>query len=195
MIFGMMKNKIYISICFIVFSILASSVNAMEIAALMDGLSKNKHKKSNYLETKHAFYLEKPLISEGTIEFRQPDILVKTTIKPHQLVQEYSNNSIRTIEGNGSESYLDLNSQPAIAILFKTILGVITGDEKILKKYFNISTIDHNVNWTLNLVPKEAYLKSWFKTIVVSGSHHNIKQIKIVEANDDMTIMDINEAR
>jgi len=193
MTIGMMNNRIYITLCLVIVSVMPTLVNAENVADLMQGISKNKNNLSHYIETKHAFYLDEPLKSEGIIEFRAPNTLIKKTIKPFLLTQVYSNNSIRTTEANGDETTFDLSSQPAIAILFQTLLGVITGNEKTIKENFDITINNKQKKWTIILSPKKESLKSWYKNIKISGAQFIIKRIKIVEANNDMTIMDLNE--
>ena len=191
---GMMKNSIAFTLSIIFsFCMLTSTVSAMDLAELMHGLSKNKYKKSQFSESKHAFYLEEPLLSEGTIEFKQPDILIKKTIKPVQVIQKISTDTIRTVDKNGEEAILDLSSQPAVAVLFQTIRGVLTGNKKIIEKNFSTDYKSKKNVWTLNLQPKEEFLQSWFKTIVITGVRYKVRTIKIIEANNDTTIMNIND--
>jgi len=189
-----MKNsRLFIFLTVIVYFLMYSSLWAMDMAELMIGLSENKYKKSKFSESKNAFYLDKPILAEGTIEFRPPDTLIKKTIKPVQVIQEITADSIRTIDENGEEAILELSSQPAVAVLFQTIKGVLTGNKEVIENNFSTTYKSENSSWTLLLKPKEEYLTSWFKKIVIAGMGYKVSSIKIIEANNDTTIMKINE--
>lgn len=172
---------------------LVSTASAMDMTDIMEGLSRNKYKQSHFSESKEAFYLDEPLLSEGTIEFKPPDILIKRTIKPVQITQEITRDTIRTISENGEVAVLDLHSQPAVAVLFNTIRGVLTGDKKVIEQNFKTKFKNNNNEWSLSLQPRDEYLRSWFKHILIRGKQYRVRSIKIVEANNDTTIMNIHD--
>ena len=203
MTFGTMKNlKTHHKIAFLLLTISFShSVYAkneredkLELPSLLAMFAQQKKSTVDFIEEKHAFFLDEPMKSSGYIEFSAPNILNKYILKPEVASQKIKNNILEI--KNLSESHtIDLNDHPEFSVLLQSIINVLSGDLVSLKKDFKITFTNSFSDWTIFLTPHDSYILGYVESIKMFGNKNKLSKIIVTEPNKDRSITFLSNHR
>ncbi len=126
------------------------------LALVMARLAQAPQGRAAFVETKRIAALSTPLQSEGTLLYRKPNYLEKTTTAPmpERLVVD-GDRLIIDESGDTAPRVIELSAQPAIATFVDTILGAVTGDLASLQRSYDLSASGSSANWQIMLHPKD----------------------------------------
>lgn len=169
----------------------AAQTGVFEIPQLMQILAQVETRESAFTEKKILALLTEPLISSGTLRYRRPNYVERTTIAPRQERFIYENGKI-TIESSGRQHQFHVKDQPSLGVLIESIRATLAGDEKTLQRHYQLRLAGTRAHWDLEMLPVSSDLFSRTRLIRISGAQDELRQIDILEASGDRTIMMIN---
>jgi outer membrane lipoprotein-sorting protein len=159
------------------------------IAATASPINKNLIPQTNVLrgEFRQARTLQgfkKPLVSEGKFLVSKDNGVVWQHQKPFP--------SILLIRNNGIIVRLDKPQKNAANVrkkgnsqISKILLAVLSGDDKTIAKYFDVTQTGSDATWAMQLTPKAQVAKA-LQRVEISGNKH-IEKVLMLEKNGDQT--------
>lgn len=168
---------------------------AEDLSNLMKSFSSVKHRQASFTEIKSAFYLEKPILSSGTLIFDAPDKLVKKTISPKRVTQTISGNELEITRANGQVQRLSLFDHPVLLTILVSLRSILSGDIDFINSHYKQSLRNSAAGWELKLEPKNKEVRKHIRLIEVSGKKNQISKFRIIESNGDYTETRIHEYR
>lgn len=162
----------------------------ISLEELMEEFSKITHASAKFTEKKQLTLLTAPLILEGTLSYHAPDYLKKVVNKPSPSLFEISGETLY-IETATEKQTLHLDNHPLIRAFAESYRATLSGDSKTLTQYFDADLSGTMENWTLNLSPKDEYVRTRIRTIQMTGSGALIRSAKTVELSGNTTFMKI----
>jgi hypothetical protein len=164
---------------------------AFDVGDLMQTMAKTEASEAAFTETKHLALLVEPLVSSGTLRYRRPDYLERQTLVPTRERFVYEGGKI-SIEANGRQRQLQVDTQPALAGLIESMRATLAGDEDALRRHYQLHLSGTPAYWNLEMQPKQDALAKRVKKIRVSGEYGRLRQVEISEASGDSTLMNID---
>lgn len=131
--------------------------SGFDIAQLMQLLSKIESHEAVFTEKKQLALLTDPLISKGTLRYRRPNYIERSSTAPRIERFIYENDKI-IIETNGQQRSLQANTQPTVGALIESMRATLAGDEASLRRHYQLRLTGASANWTLELTPVHASL-------------------------------------
>ena len=139
-----------------------------------------------FREERRLHYLQSPVVLEGALSFKAPDLLVKEIRMPRWERTVISGNTVR-VESKGSagsRSFL-LSDYPALQTLIIAFRAVLTGNLAALRVHFTVGLAGDRQSWTLRLVPRAAALKQRFAAVTIKGSGRRLTTAEFAETSGD----------
>lgn len=161
------------------------------LTQLMHTLAQHPQTSATFTEKKYLAMVKQPLVATGTLLFRAPDHLEKTTLQPQpeSLILE---GTTLTLERSGHRSHtISLDTYPEIAGFIEGIRGTLQGNIEVLQKNYLLHLNGYPGPWTLSLNPREASVSHLFKSITIQGNEAAIQQITITQQDGDHAVMTI----
>lgn len=159
-----------------------TSIHPEEILSL---LKISTPKEMPYLERRYLPTLQPPLISQGTVAFIPPDLLIKRVEKPTTAEFRIQNRQILMTEAGNLDSYtLPLEEVPEIALLAETLIALLSGDLVGIEKRFDLVVTGNVSSWTLTLHPKTQENISLTR-IEVKGLGERLSALTIFQGDSD----------
>lgn len=169
------------------------------LARLFSDLGAQRERHARFSERKFSALLKKPIESSGTLIFRAPGYLEKRTVEPQRETVRIEG-SVVTYEGDAGGSAaqkrtFSLSDAPLLAALIESLRATLGGDLPSLRRHYDVSTsapVAQAGGWQLTLVPRERALLDAVSRIVLRGAGAEVATVEIVEANGDLTLMQIS---
>lgn len=160
--------------------------------ALMEVLAHKRFGRARFVEEKFVAALTKPVMSSGELHFVAPNRLEKHTLKPvdERLVLD---GETLILEREGKRSVLALDELPEVAALVGSIHSVLLGDREALERSYRLSVNGDAESWQLLLVPSLPALAQWVAYVRIHGSGARVRQVEIVQAGGDRSVLSIEE--
>ena len=183
MIIGAIRMAKVAAVCLLIALSSLQSADALQLQELLEKVAYTTEKSASFTETKTAYFLKKPLISKGTLEFTSPSTLIKRITHPKKLEQKVEA-GVLTIRQNSEQSKtISLKSEPELALGINAILWVLSGNFNQLDDSFNITFLDDPESWRIELRPKSPQLVGTITNIILKGLDANINLINIEYTN------------
>ena len=168
------------------------------LTRLFADLGAQRERHARFTERKFSALLKKPIESSGTLIFRAPGYLEKRTVEPQRETVRIEG-SVVTYEGaagaNAAQKRtFSLTDAPLLAALIESLRATLGGDLAALRRHYDVSTSTPSApagGWQLTLVPRERALLDAVSRIVLRGAGAEVAAVEIVEANGDLTLMQI----
>ena len=97
------------------------------------------------------------------------------------------------LEREGKRSVLALDELPEVAALVGSIRSVLLGDREALERSYRLSVNGDAESWQLLLVPSPPALAQWVAYVRIHGSGARVRQVEIVQAGGDRSVLSIEE--
>jgi len=159
------------------------------------GASRERH--ARFTERKFSAMLKAPAESSGTLVFQSPDILEKRTVEPQRESVRIEGSNV-TYEGaprGGSvqKRTFSLADAPLLAALIESLRATLAGDLVTLRRHYDVawSALQAPKSWQLMLTPRARALRDSVSKVELRGVAGEVSAIEIVEANGDLTLMQI----
>lgn len=166
-------------------------VAAMELHDVLKSIATTPEKSARFSETLTSKFLNKALVTKGTLEFKAPATMIKSIWEPEKIVQHIDGDMLSISNNKKENTSISLLSSPELAAGINAVRWILSGNEKALDHDFNVIFNNVVYQWTIRLEPKDSEVAIVINSIVVSGEESRIKQIKITHANGDTIITDL----
>ena len=165
--------------------------SAMEMQEILKLLSATPVKFAQFSETRTSYFLENPLVTKGSLEFKAPATMIKRMQEPEEIVQRIDGDVLSISNGNELNNTVYLSSNTDLAMGINAVRWMLSGDESALNQNFNITFNNVVHQWSVKLVPKDSSVSDVITSILITGEKDFIKQIKVTHANGDSIITDL----
>ncbi len=163
----------------------------LDLAQLMQTLAQVKAGEATFTERRQVAMLEQTLESSGTLSFEAPDTFVRETLKPRRERIAISGNTLTLSQGNRSRT-MALDSAPEAAVIVEAIRGTLTGNRESLERNFKINVSGNAQLWLLEMVPRDARLRSQVISVRVAGQHGVVREVLVALPDGDRSVMSID---
>lgn len=160
---------------------------------LMLSLANKKEQLTHFKEEKFLKILEKPLRSEGTLNFRAPDYLEKITNKPEKERLVVKEGEVSIFDKHDKPQTILLDDYPPLKELLNGIRFTLLGNLNGLMKNYELDFQGNCNQWNLVLVPISTSTLNILDRIIILGKKDTIEKITWVEADGDFTVMTIDK--
>lgn len=171
------------------------------LVRLFSELGAQRERHARFSERKFSALLKTPVESSGTLIFRAPNYLEKRTVEPQRETVRIEG-SVVTYEsaagrGGAQERTFSLSDAPLLAALIESLRATLAGDLPALRRHYDVSWSTpapqlQTGGWQLTLVPRERALLDAVSKVVLRGVVAEVATVEIVEANGDLTLMQIS---
>jgi len=166
----------------------AQNARSDELENLMQDMRAVKHRIVQYKEEKQMELLDIPFYSEGTLEYRAPDKLIRTVLKP-SLVRYTVDSQQLIIEKAGKSRTRNLNQLPLVQIFVESFRAILAGDLSSLEKHYQVNFDGNRNQWEIRLRPKDKKLFAYVNSVKLSGTGEEIQLYVVEDSNGDLTRM------
>lgn len=158
----------------------------------MQRLAQIKSVRGEFVERKYLRILNAPIEFSGTLIYKAPGHLEKHTLlpKPQSLILVEDRLTIED-QTKKQRRTLKLQDYPVAWALVESIRSTLAGDLQALNRFYKVELEGSETEWRLLLKPSEPAIQSMVNQIRISGAHHSIRVIEIVEAEGDRSVMTI----
>ena len=168
---------------------------ALKLPELLQHVSSKPERFAQFTEAKMAHFLEKPLISKGSMEFKSPSTMIKRMTEPEILEQIIEGDVLSIYQGAARTKTQSLSANSKLALGINAARWVLSGNFEMLEKNF-LANVNGDFNsWTIQLSPKDLELKEKIKVMLFTGADQNIQQIIIEQPNGNSITTDLYEHR
>lgn len=155
------------------------------LARLMSKFAGLSERKAAFIEERHAYYLDAPLMSQGQLKATPPDRLEKTIVTPEPIQQVISGDRLIHAKNGETVREITLSQQPVLAAAINALRAVLFGDLGFLQKHFQTRYENSKHKWKLKLIPRQKQIIKYIRSITVSGADDTVSEFLITEANGD----------
>ena len=188
--------KRIITICLVVMACVANAVAAPlsatqqkeVIAKINKATSGLKSMSCSFTQTKHLSMLSDKMVSEGKMNYKQPNKLRWEYTSPYLYLFIF--NGTKVYVGNKSrKDVIDTNSNKLFKEVARIMMSTVTGTALSNAADFSVTVEDGKTLWNVTLIPKKKEMKKMFTRIVLSFSKSDlmISEINLHEKNNDRT--------
>jgi hypothetical protein len=167
------------------------AAEGLDLAQLMQTLAQVKAGEATFTERRQVAMLEQTLESSGTLSFEAPDTFVRETLKPRRERIAISGNTLTLSQGNRTRT-MALDSAPEAAVIVEAIRGTLTGNRESLERNFKINVSGNAQLWLLDMVPRDARLRSQVISVRVAGQHGVVREVLVALPDGDRSVMSID---
>ena len=193
-------SRVLLAVAIAVFALSAVAAEkppgAWGLEQLMQGLARVQSSKARFVERKHLRILNAPLELSGTLSYTAPGHLEKHTTapKPESLVLD-GDTLVVEDKARNRRRVLTLQQYPVVWALVESIRSTLAGDLKSLERFYRVTFDGNEQQWRLTLEPREIPMQRLLNYIRITGSRSALRQIDVVEAEGDRSIMTIIDER
>ena len=173
-------------------SVMAAPLTAQQKQEVIGRINKTasglKSMSCSFTQTKYLSLLSDEMISEGKMNYKQPNKLRWEYTTPYQYLFIF--NGTKVYVGNESrKDVIDTNTNKVFKEVARIMMSTVTGTALSNSSDFSIDVADGNTLWQITLVPKRKEMKKMFSKIVLLFNKSNlmIAEINIYENNNDRT--------
>jgi hypothetical protein len=192
----MPSGKRQLSACLLGFAIFCASSLLMAadwgLPQLMSGFADVAESRARFHEEKHMAMLTEPLQLSGTLHYVRPDQIEKRVTQPYVESLRINRDRLEW-DSQGRTRTLSLRSQPQIWALVESLRATLAGDLPALQRHYKVKLEGTRTHWSLTLEPRYASLSQFIEQIRMQGLDNQLREVEIVEANGDRSLMRIEE--
>ncbi len=171
---------------------LAAPPGGDALARVMTALAAVPHRDALFTETKTLAALRAPLRSSGRLTYTRPDRFAKITEWPRAEVLTVTGGHAALSLDGGPARRLSFSDQPALAGLAAAILGTLSGNLVLLRRWYHVRLSGDLGGWRLALTPRGKGLAGFVRAVSLRGIGGHIREVRTVAANGDRSVMQID---
>ena len=151
-------------------SVMAAPLTAQQkqdvIGRINKAASGLKSMSCSFTQTKYLSLLSDRMVSEGKMNYKQPNKLRWEYTTPYQYLFIF--NGTKVYVGNKSrKDVIDTNTNKVFKEVARIMMSTVTGTALSNSSDFSIYVADGNTLWQITLVPKRKEMKKMFSKIVL----------------------------
>jgi outer membrane lipoprotein-sorting protein len=170
----------------------AQTAPGFTLPKLMAELAQVRAASASFTETKSLALLTTNLHSSGTLDYKAPDYVRKTTTQPAPQNFVLQNSTV-TLSMNGQTRRFTLAQTPQLAGLVEGVRATLAGDLPALQRYYDLSLSGGPAHWQLLLRPEDPALAKMMAWISITGDGNKITEIDSADAKGGETRMQVRE--
>jgi hypothetical protein len=159
---------------------------------LMSGFAAVEESRARFQEEKHLAMLTEPLMLSGTLRYVRPDRIEKRITQPYAESLRIDRDRLKW-ESQGRTRILSLRSQPQIWALAESLRATLAGDLPALQRHYTVKLQGTRTQWTITLEPRYDSLAQFIGQIRLQGRDNQLREVEIIEASGDRSLMRIEE--
>lgn len=164
------------------------------LVQLMQSLGAVKSASASFTERKSIAILNAPLVTTGTLTYKAPDRMEKTTLspKPERFVLDGDKITVSGASDQQTHVFSTADA-PQIEGLTEGILGTLAGDLPSLQRVYDVQFSGGPAGWQIVLLPRNADVRKMIAWMAIRGAGQRIRAIDTQSGNGDHSEMDIHE--
>lgn len=167
-----------------------------DLSELMGRLAKTGSLYARYSERIDASVLQRSINSRGTIRYRAPDKIVKSTDGEPRREVQIEGDRIWVRQGDESRE-IHIGEHRAIDAMVSAMRSLLAGDLDDLQRHFHVrfepaATKDTDGGWELTLEPRSTEVSWLLSRIQIRGTEAEVREIELQEPNGDSRRMRIH---
>jgi len=162
------------------------------LAQLMSEFASVEKSHARFQEEKHLAMLTEPLQLSGTLRYVRPDQIEKRITQPYTESLRINHDRLEW-ETQGRTRTLSLRSQPQIGALVESMRATLAGDLPALQRHYTVKLAGSRAQWAITLEPRYEDLAQFIEQIRLRGLDNQLRQVEIIEANGNRSLMRIEE--
>ena len=165
--------------------------NAAEIdaVALIGGLKRELPARTAYTEVRFSHMYDRALVARGELEYLGPGKLGKRVDSPYQETTTIADGEVTLQRGKRKPRQISLERVPELDGFLRGFSALLGGDVAAVQRDFELSSSGDTSHWRLRLAPRDPRLKKRIDAIEVDGSADTARCFSILDADDDASIM------
>lgn len=193
-----MNTKIYLLLIVSILTITMPSYSQEQLSSSEQKAFKEKVQKtaqntssiqSDFTQTKQLSVLNNPIVSEGTLTFKAPNLIKWEYTKPFKNIAIFKDDKL-LVNNEGKKDEMDLSSNRMFKSLNTLIVNSIKGD-MFDASQFEISYFKNGSHYLVTFIPKDKRLKKFIASFELKFDMNStqVNEIKLIEPNDDFTLI------
>ncbi len=164
---------------------------AGSLEGLMADLARIEERHARFVEERTLGVLDERLVTEGTLTFEAPDVLIRQDLLPEPAVYAIEGNRLRIVI-DGEEQLLALDQEPLLEAMVMPFRAIFAGDLEALKTMFDPAYAEDDDRWTVTLAPKPSSpSRPFLDRIEISGRGSTVLQMDVHEKGGDLSQMQL----
>ena len=144
---------------------------------------------SDFTQTKHMFFLDNVITSEGKLVFKAPNLVRWEYVKPYLNIAIFKDDQL-LVNNEGKRQNIDLGSNKMFRSLNSLIVNSIKGD-MFDESQFELNYFKSGDGYLVIFVPKDKRMKKFIASFELK--FHNttaqVEAVKLMEPNEDYTLI------
>ncbi|MEZ5460339.1 LolA-related protein [Dokdonella sp.] len=175
--------------------ILPSLASAAEFdpLTLVAGLQRELPARTAYTEVRFSHMYDRALVARGELEYLGPGRLGKRVDEPYTEVTTIADGQVTLQRGKRKPRQISLQRVPELEGFLRGFSALLGGDAQALQRDFELTGSGNQDRWQLRLAPSDKRLRKRIDAIVVDGSGDDANCFSIVDADDDVSIMMVEQ--
>lgn len=142
--------------------------------------------RSDFVQTRKMLALKRPLISRGRMVFSRKEGVFWLIDEPIRMSYWLGDLKIIEISSDGQRREQDTKSNPALTQISRVMRSMLGAQSEVLKENFEVQARGGAAQWELELIPKQAQLAQYVRSIKVTGGRF-IEAMTLEEMSGDIT--------
>lgn len=174
-------------------SIFASNISADDsLSALMQRMKSDSAVKIAYQETRTLELMDQPWLGSGYMYSMPSGLMLREQLKPQRLLMGIDNSKMYYYSPEDKIRYQgELEDDPKLKLNFSVFKALISADQALLKRIYQVDFSLKPKRWVMTLKPKKK-AESGFKIIVSGLLEDKVDTIIIKQEDDDLSEFMLN---
>ncbi len=155
------------------------------LALLFRNLAAVPERLAHFTEERRFAALDQPLLSQGHLLWRRPDLLEKRTEAPEVETLRISGNQVEVMRTGQPTRSLSLAAQPELRTFVEALRAPLAGDLPTLERLFESSLSGTPAVWQLRLTPRDARMRQAMAALEIEGTLAEPREIRLSQPNGD----------
>jgi outer membrane lipoprotein-sorting protein len=163
-----------------------------DLDALMREMAAVPASRTRFVETRRLALLTQPLELKGSLTYERPNRLTKHVESPFDELLTVDGEGLSLVNRTkGEQRFVSLREQPALGALVEGVRATLAGERAQLERHYRVQFSGARDAWRLRLTPRNAQLKGYVESIVLSGAAARLQRIEVSETSGDSSVMTI----
>lgn len=174
-----------------VFLSLPAAATPWNLHTLLAGFGRISSAKARYTEIRNSGFVDVPMIEHGSLTYLAPDYLAKLASDGSSGYVVRGN--VAEILGSKPPRRLHLDNYPPLAAIVAALRATLSGNAKILHRYFHIRLSGNAAAWHLTLTPFRSSLMEVISSITIHGATNRIQRVEIRQNDGDDDVLKLQQ--
>lgn len=164
----------------------AKDTGDLELNQIRATLAKYKKVEGQFKQTRFVKDLKLSLESDGNFVFKAPLDLTWAQKNPFVMDIFMTSEKILQKNADGTQQEINKEQQPVVFAISSSFLGVLLGDEAVIKKDFKYKITRTGKKWMMDLEPNNEIVKKIITSVKIEGADV-VEKVEITEKTGNTT--------